>query len=192
MCYNEYEMSKKKSTVLVYTGDGKGKTSAAIGAVARALGDGQRVAFVQFIKAWPSSEDNFFDAITPIYGDKFEFYRGGKGFYNAGEMSAENVSETDHRQAALNTYQHAVGAVASGQYFLVVCDEINNAVADGLLEPEQLKELIEKSRRTQTNLILTGRNFPPELSELADTITNMTKVKHTFDEGNLAQKGLDY
>ena len=177
---------------MVYTGDGKGKTSAAIGTAMRALGAGQRVVFVQFIKNWEVSEHQFFRDIAPIYGDKFEFYRGGKGFYNAGKMSAENVSETDHRQAALDTYQHAINVIASGQYFLVVCDEINNAVADGLLKSEQLKELIEKSRHTQTNLILTGRNFPPELSELTDTITNMTKVKHTFDDGNLAQKGLDY
>ena len=190
-CYNEYTMSKKKSVVVVYTGDGKGKTSAAIGMVARALGAGQRVAFVQFIKSWEVSEHKFFDAIAPVYGDKFTFYKGGKGFYHAGDQSAKGVSDNEHVASAQATLEFANRATTSGNFDLVVCDEINNAAHDGLVSVEALKALICK-RAEQTSICLTGRGFPSELEEYADIITDMTKIKHHYDDGHLAQEGIDY
>lgn len=182
---------QKPSVALVYTGSGKGKTSAGIGLVCRSLGHGNSVAFVQFIKAWRVNEDRFFDAIAATYGDKLYTYKGGKGFYNAGDMSARNVSESEHEAAARETFQCALSAATSGQYDLVVCDEINNAVHDGLLDVADMKKLLTDRHKT-TSLCLTGRNFPMELAPYVDIATEMTLVRHHFDDGFIANEGIDY
>jgi cob(I)alamin adenosyltransferase len=181
----------KDSVVVVYSGDSKGKTSASLGMMVRGLGAGFRVAYVQFIKTWEVSEHKFIQAIEPVYGEKLVFYKGGKGFYNAGDMSAKNVSEIEHKEAALKTYDFALDCATSGTFDLVVCDEINNAVHDGLLDSELLTELI-LARSPNTSLCLTGRNFPEKLLESVDIATEMTKIKHHFDDGFLANKGIDY
>ena len=185
------DYKQKDSVVVVYTGEGKGKTSAALGLTIRGLGFRWKVAFIQFVKHWQTSEHDFLERIQPEFGDDLLFYKGGKGFYNAGELSAKDVSESEHKQAAEETFAKALDCVSSGKYDLVVCDEINNAVHDGLLKKSDLKKLIE-ARSPQTSLCLTGRNFPEEFLELADIATNMTKLKHHFDEKFLANKGIDY
>jgi cob(I)alamin adenosyltransferase len=189
MAFEDY--NTKPSVVLVYTGEGKGKTSAALGLMGRALGNDWSVAFIQFIKEWEVSEHKFIDKIQPIYGDKLYFYKGGKGFYHARELSAEKVSGSQHRQAALDTYNEALKAAKSGIYDLVICDEINNAVYHHMLSEKQVEKLI-KSRSKNTNLCLTGRYFPETLLPLADIATNMTKRKHHFDEKFLANQGIDF
>lgn len=185
------DFKTKESVVVVYTGEGKGKTSASIGLMARALGTGWSVAYIQFIKTWKVGEHDFIAQIQPVYANKLLFYKGGKGFYNAGDISAKDVSEGEHKKAALKTYKTALKAASSGKFDLVVCDEINNAVHDGLLTPKHLKELIN-SRSPKTSLCLTGRNFPKELLRLTDIATNMTKIRHHFDKKFLANKGIDY
>ena len=189
MAFEDYQT--KDSVVLVYTGEGKGKTSAAIGLMARALGNDWQVAFIQFIKYWEVSEHKFIGKIQKTFGSKLFFYKGGKGFYHARELSAENVSGSQHKQAAQETYDQALKAVKSGKFDLVICDEINNAVYHHLLTKEQLETLI-KSRSPKTSLCLTGRYFPDDLLPLADIATRMTKVKHHFDEKYLANKGIDF
>ena len=189
MAFENYQT--KPSVVIVYTGEGKGKTSASLGLVARALGRGWRVAYLQFIKHWEVGEHTFIQAIEPVFKDKLFFYKGGKGFYNAGKLSAEHVSDAEHRQAAAETYDQALQCATSGSYDLVVCDEINNAVGDGLLKVAQLAELI-KRRAPKTSLCLTGRNFPAELLDNVDIATNMTKIKHHFDDKFLANEGIDF
>lgn len=189
MAFEDYK--SKESVVVVYTGEGKGKTSAAIGLVARALGDGRRVAFIQFIKDWEVSEHIFFQKIQMLLGDKLFFYKGGKGFYNAGKLSAKDVTNAQHKKAARETYEVALKAVSSGQFQLVVCDEINNAVFEGLLPKSALKNLISK-RTPKTSLCLTGRNFPKELLDSVDIATSMTKLRHHFDDKYLANKGIDF
>lgn len=184
-------MPDKQSMVLVYTGEGKGKTSASVGLLGRALGAGQKVAFVQFIKAWTVSEHHFFDAITPVYKDTFTFHKGGRGFFHAGEKSAKNVTDEEHLAAARDTYNLALRAATSGDYDLVICDEINNAIHDGLLTVNDLENLI-KTRHPKTSLCLTGRNFPEKLLELVDIATEMRKIKHHYDDGFLATKGIDF
>lgn len=181
----------KQSVVVVYTGDNKGKTSASLGLLVRALGNRDKVAFVQFIKHWGVSEHVFIRDIMPIYKDQLTFIKGGKGFYNAGELSAEFVSEDQHKQAALDTYNEALKLTASGDYDLVICDEINNAVHDGLLTTDQLRALLE-ARSPKTSLCLTGRNFPEILLKYVDIATDMRKIKHHFDDGFLANKGIDF
>ena len=187
--FSEYK--NKDSVVLVYTGEGKGKTSASLGLMARALGNDWRVAYVQFIKHWEVSEHKFIQSISKVYPDKLILFKGGKGFYNAGDLSAKGVSDKEHKKFALSTYKFALDCAQSGKYDLVVCDEINNAVHDGLLTTKQLKELIV-SRNKNTSICLTGRNFPKELLGLIDIATNMTKIKHHFDDKYLANKGIYY
>ncbi len=189
MAFEDYQT--KKSVVIVYTGEGKGKTSAGVGLLARSLGNDWRVAFVQFIKYWQVSEHDFIEKITPLYDKKLLFYKGGKGFYNAGGLSEKGVTDSEHKQAAEDTYKVAYKSATSGDYDLVICDEINNAVHDGLLSVAQLKKLIA-DRSENTSLCLTGRHFPEELLELVDIATHMTKMKHHFDDKFLANKGIDY
>lgn len=181
----------KESVVLVYTGEGKGKTSASIGLMARALGNRWNVAFIQFIKYWGVSEHIFIRDIQPLFSDQLYFYKGGKGFYNAGELSDKQITKKQHIQAANKTYAEAMKAATSGKFNLVICDEINNAVHDKLLTKKQLETLI-KSKAPNTSLCMTGRDFPIKLLPLVDIATNMTKIKHHFDDKYLANKGIDY
>lgn len=181
----------KESVVIVYTGDNKGKTSAALGLMIRALGNRWSVAFVQFIKFWGVSEHVFIRDIQPLYKDQLHFYKGGKGFYNAGDLSEQHITDKQHHQAALETYNEALAVISSGKYELVICDEINNAVHDGLLSVKQLEFLID-SRAPNTSLCLTGRNFPESLLDKVDIATEMHKIKHHFDDQFLANKGIDY
>ncbi len=185
------DFKTKPSVVIVYTGEGKGKTTSSLGLLTRALGNRQKVAFIQFIKYWGVSEHVFLRDIQPIYKDQLYFYRGGKGFYKAGELSEQHVSEIQHRDAAKQTYAEALKAVTSGDYDLVICDEINNAVHDGLIDEKQLEKLLI-SRVDKTSLCLTGRNFPAKLLKYVDIATDMTKLKHHFDDKFLANKGIDF
>lgn len=181
----------KKSVVVVYTGEGKGKTSAALGLVGRALGTGWNVAFIQFIKHWEVGEHLFLKNICEIYPTELEMIRGGKGFFAAGGMSAAGVSEQEHKAAASETFQKTLEAVKSGKFQLVVCDEINNAVNDGLISQKDLEKLF-RQRHPDTSLCLTGRNFPKELLKHVDIATEMKKIKHHYDDKFLANKGIDY
>jgi cob(I)alamin adenosyltransferase len=189
MAFEDY--TKKDSVIVVYTGEGKGKTSASIGLMARALGTGWKVAFVQFIKMWDVGEHAFIRSIMPIYDDKLDFYKGGLGFYEAGELSASDTSRRDHVEQGRATYDFAYEAATGGKYELVICDEINNAVADGLLDVKDLERLIDK-KHPKTSLCLTGRNFPNSLIPKADIVTDMTKIRHHYDDKFLANKGIDY
>ncbi len=183
-------LKNKKSVTVVFTGDGKGKTIAALGLMARALGAGHKVAFVQFIKDWRVSEHSFIEKIMTIYGTQLTFYKGGLGFFEAGELSS-NASKKDHIKEAEKSFELAYSAACSGEYQLVICDEINNAVHDGLLDKKYLKKIISETS-PQTSLCLTGRNFSNELLSDVDIVTNMTKIKHHYDDGYKANEGIDY
>ncbi len=186
------DFETKDHVILVYTGEGKGKTSASVGLMARALGTRWKVAFVQFIKYWGAGEHVFIRDIQDIYGDDLYFYKGGKGFYDAGELSEQHITEDQHKQAAQDTYDVAMDCVTGKKYNLVICDEINNAVHDGLLSESQLKKLIVAANTHKVSLCLTGRDFPDNLLKQIDIATNMTKIKHHFDDKFLANKGIDY
>lgn len=181
----------KDSVVIVYTGEGKGKTSAALGLLVRALGAGMNVAFVQFIKYWDVSEHRFLERISPLYPDTFSFYKGGLGFFSAQDLSAKGVSEQQHKDAAQKTYSFALEASEDSEHDLVICDEISNAVHDKLITQKQL-ELLIRNRSKKTSLCITGRDFPAKLEHYADIVTEMKKIKHHFDNEFLANKGIDY
>jgi cob(I)alamin adenosyltransferase len=189
MAFEDYQT--KQSVVIVYTGESKGKTSAGLGLLVRALGNRWNVAFIQFIKHWGVGEHVFIRDIMPLFKDQLHFYKGGKGFYNAGDMSAEFVTPQQHKQAAGETYAEALRCAISGNYDLVICDELSNAVHDGLLTEAKLRKLIT-SRAENTSLCITGRDFPEALLPLVDIATNMTKIKHHFDDKFLANKGIDF
>lgn len=181
----------KDSVVVVYTGDGKGKTSASLGLMVRALGADWHVAYIQFIKHWKVNEHKFIEKIQPTFGDKLLFYKGGAGFYHAGALSAKGISDGEHHKMALETFKIAYNAATSGTYQIVICDEINNAVHDGLLPVSKLEKLIN-DRHPGTSLCLTGRNFPKELLDKVDIASSMTKLKHHFDDKFLANSGIDF
>jgi cob(I)alamin adenosyltransferase len=189
MAFDDYK--QKDSVVVVYTGDGKGKTSASLGLTVRALGNNWKVGYIQFIKYWGVSEHIFIRDIQPVYKENLYFYKGGKGFYNAGDLSEQNITEEQHKKAAQETYDKAYNLATSGDYNLVICDEINNAVHDGLISESQLLDLI-KNKNKSTSLCLTGRNFPDKYVKYTDIVTNMTKIKHHFDDKFLANKGIDF
>ena len=157
----------------------------------RALGADFRVLFVQFIKAWEVSEDKTLEVLSNAFKDKLVSVKGGKGFFEAGNMSAKGVSDEEHRKVANDTFEALLLETQSGNFDLVIADEINNAVHDGLLTKKQLKSLIE-TRNNSTHLCLTGRGFPKEFIPLVDYATDMCKLKHPYDQGDLAIVGIDY
>jgi len=187
--FEDYQ--QKESVIIVYTGNGKGKTSASLGLLVRALGSRWNVAFIQFIKYWGVGEHIFLKDIQNLYEDQLHFYKGGKGFYNAGELSEKNIMPVQHKKAAKETFDESLRTVSSGEFNLVICDEINNAVNEGLLMKSDLKKLISKKHHS-TSLCLTGRDFPKELLEKVDIATDMTKIKHHFDDKFLANPGIDF
>jgi cob(I)alamin adenosyltransferase len=189
MAFEDYQT--KESVIIVYTGDGKGKTTASLGLMIRALGNRSNVAFIQFIKYWGVSEHVFIRDIQRLFDDQLYFYKGGKGFYDAGELSATAITKEQHITAAQATYEEALKAATSGDFDLVICDEINNAVHDGLLSLQDLAGLIE-TRNPKTSLCLTGRDFPKLLLKNVDIATEMRKIKHHFDDKFLANKGIDF
>ena len=166
--------------VQVYTGDGKGKTTAALGLALRAAGAGLRVYFGQFIKNADYSEikalARFADCIT--------VRQFGRGCFLLTEPAPED-------RAAARRALDAIGlAIVSGDYDLVIADEANVAVALGLIEPDDLVALIDQ-RPEQVELVLTGRGAPDAVLARADLVTEMRCVRHYYDRGVLARPGIE-
>jgi cob(I)alamin adenosyltransferase len=177
-----FSMSLEKACVQVYTGNGKGKTTAALGLAVRAWSAGLRVRIVQFMKPWGCSAEQ--KALANL-GEGLEIACFGvPGFCRPGEKpKAEEFSA-----AAL--------ALAQAKAWLLDCDllildEINNAVFFGLISAAQVLALIQ-DRPPQTELVLTGRSAPPEIIQAADLVTEMKKIKHYADSGLSARLGIEY
>lgn len=172
-----------RGLVLVNTGPGKGKTTAAVGTSVRALGQGLKVAFLQFIKNQPTGESAFMEDYAQDHPGRLYYNRLGLGFLGA------EPSEDDRRKAA-EALRTATELVA-GDYDLVVLDEICVALDKGLIPLEPVIGLI-KTRPAKLSLILTGRGCPPEIIDLADTVTEMTLIKHAFKQGIEARRGIEF
>lgn len=173
--------------VILYTGDGKGKTTAALGAALRAIGNGAKVVMYQFIKGpWLSGED-FLAAALNIPSSIFQVIKGGKGFVG---ILGDTLPFSEHKKAAQDTLNQAAEAAKSKEYDLIVLDEVNVAVGLKLLEPKQVVDIIK--RNNTVDFILTGRGAPKEFYEIADIVSEIKSIKHRFDEGELAKKGLEY
>jgi len=171
-----------KGLVEVFTGNGKGKTSAALGAVLRAVGHGLRVHIVYFMKGdYPYGEQKVFSQLPNVSFARF----GQKDFVDPANVKLED------REQARQGLQEARRAVLSNEYDLVVLDEINVAAAWKLVDVEEVIELI-KQKPEKVELILTGRYADGKLIELADLVTEMVEIKHPYRKGIAARKGIEY
>ncbi len=191
-----------KGLVICYVGAGKGKTTAAMGMAVRAAGDGKNVYILQFVKAagkssadikegeWPvSSEITFFDNIS--YGSRIgriENEQVGLGFVGIlGDKKEKDI----HIRQALKGVERAREIITSGDYDLVILDEIISALEVGLLEERDIIDLIKLKAPLQ-HLVITGHNKYPKILKLCDLVTEMKMIQHPYYKGILAQKGIDY
>lgn len=175
----------KPGLVIIYTGPGKGKTTAALGCALRALGHGWKVIMIQFIKGdWISGEVQTAARLAP----DLEIIPGGIGFVGA---PGEQEPAENHRRVALSTLALAAEKMALGVHQLMILDEICCAVDLGLLKPDEVLNLIDR-KPFGLHLILTGRNASPQLLERADLITEMNEIRHPFARGIPAREGIDY
>ncbi len=172
-----------RGLVIVHTGAGKGKTTAALGMVLRSLGHGYRVAIVQFIKgAWEPAEKRAFEP----WGNQLEFHATGEGF------TWETQDKARDRAMAQAGWEVALGYLADPQFRLVLLDEVNIALKKDYLSIEQVLAGIDR-RPPLTHVVLTGRNAPDELIERADLVTEMTLVKHPLKLQRIrAQAGIEF
>ena len=174
--------SPSKGLVQVFTGDGKGKTSAALGTALRALGHGLRVYIAFFMKGdYPYGERNILSHLPNVTIAS----SGSRGFINPADIKPEEIEQARHALAA------AREAMLSGNYDLMVLDEINLAITWKLVNLDEVIKLIE-DKPPKVELILTGRKADTELIKMADLVTEMLKIKHPYDEGVKARKGIDY
>ena len=171
----------RRGLVLVYTGHGKGKTTAALGIVFRALGRGMEVAVVQFIKGkWKTGERLFAETLP-----RLTFLVMGRGFtWDSDDLSND-------RAAAVAAWESAKGLIAGGAHDIVVLDEITYAMNYGFIEVDDVAAALA-SRPAHVHVVLTGRSAPEAIVAAADLVTEMTPVKHPFAAGVPAQIGIDY
>lgn len=180
--FNPPSPSVRKGLVQIFTGDGKGKTSAAIGTVIRALGHGLKVYIALFMKGdYPYGERKILSGLSGITLESF----GSINF-----IDPENVKPEERAEAA-RALAAARKAMLSGEYDLVVLDEVNIAAAFKLVGVEEVLELI-KAKPEAVELILTGRQADTELVRIADLVTECLKIKHPYDRGVEGREGIEY
>ncbi len=179
------EESKETGLVIVYTGNGKGKTTAALGLCVRAVGYGHKVCVIQFIKgSWKYGEIDGIKRLAP----EVEFHTMGKGFVG---IVDDELRFEEHQKAAKETLDFAKRKLISGEYNTIILDEVNVAMQLGLLEVEDVLELFDE-KPDKVHLVLTGRGASEEIIDKADLVTEMTEIKHPYMQGILAQKGIDF
>ena len=177
------ERDRQKGLIIIHTGNGKGKTTAALGMVLRSLGHGYKVAIVQFIKGgWEPAEKKIFG----LWPDQLEFHAMGEGF----------TWETQDRQRDIQNaeaaWTKALTFVSNPEYKLVLLDEVNVALKLGYLSVEQVLAGLDQ-KPDDSHIILTGRGAPTPLIDRADLVTEMTLVKHPFrEQGIKAQPGIEF
>ena len=178
-------MEEKNGLIIVHTGNGKGKTTAALGLAIRAWGDGLRVLILQFIKGgWKYGEIETIKKLGEIDG-RIELKRLGKGFQRNTDDKAEHIA------AAQEALKEAGEAFESGNYDLIILDEINYAVKFELITVEDVKALLAK-RPAELHVVLTGRDAKEEIIDMADLVTEMKLIKHPYQKGIKAQKGIEF
>ncbi len=177
------ERNKEKGLIIVNTGNGKGKTTAALGMVIRSLGHGYKVAIIQFIKgAWEPAEK----AILGKWEGQLEFHAMGEGF------TWETQDKARDREKAIAAWEKALEYITNPEYRLVLLDEVNIALKLGYLDLDTVLAGLDQ-KPEGSHVILTGRGAPEKLIERADLVTEMTLVKHPFSEqGVKAQPGIEF
>ena len=174
-----------KGLLMVYTGDGKGKTTAALGMCVRSVGYDWSVCLIQFVKgSWKYGELKGLKRLEP----NVELHVIGEGFVG---IIDDNKSFEEHRTAAKNGVALALEKLKSGKYRLIILDELNVAFSLGLVTRDEFDQILEARTEAQ-HLVITGRGAPDWLVEKADLVTEMREVKHPFKKGILAQKGVDW
>lgn len=175
-------VNPERALVLVHTGDGKGKSSSAFGVVVRALGWGQRVGVVQFIKGkWKTGEKQFFQKLE----DDVDWLTMGDGF------TWDTQDKEQDTRAAKAAFSRAQTMMSSGEYDLIVLDEINIALRYDYLDTDIVIAGLE-TRADHTSVILTGRDAKPKLMNYADLVSEMFEIKHPYKSGIKAQRGIDF
>ena len=172
---------KTQGRIIIHTGDGKGKTTAALGTVFRALGHGQKVCVIQFIKG----QGKYGERILAEKLENLDWHICGKGFV----FKKENVEED--RKIAEEGFRLAAEIIASDRYDLVVLDELTYLPALDFLAAEKIVETL-RTKPERLNIIITGRKASPELVEIADTVSEVRIVKHAYQQGIKAQKGIEF
>lgn len=174
-----------KGLVIVYTGNGKGKTTAALGIVLRAVGHGLKVGMIQFIKGeWYYGELTSSRRLEP----EFEMIAAGKGF--VGIIDDDHPIE-DHLTAAKQALALAKEKITSGTYDVMVLDEVNYAAKLKLISEQDILEVIA-AKPEKTTLVLTGNYMPESVMIAADLVTEMKEIKHPYQKGIKAKKGIDF
>jgi len=176
--------TERRGLVIVHTGKGKGKTSAALGMILRHIAHGLPTAVVQFIKGgMESGEKRFLDE---GHADSCSFHVMGEGF------TWETQDRRRDREMAMAAWEKAKSLIRNGERRMVLLDEINNAIHYGYVPVDQVLAFLREERPADTHVVLTGRNAHPDLIELADLATEMTLLKHPFRSGVMAQEGVEF
>ena len=172
--------------VQVYTGNGKGKTTASIGLAMRAVGAGLRVLMVQFVKGVRKTSE--LETAALLY-PKFRIVQAGKGFVHLGSRS--DSSSADSAEAAMDAFLFAWECMESGEYDVIILDEVNCALSLGLIPVNEIVRMIER-KPERVELVLTGRGANPKVMAMADLVTEMREVKHPFRIGIAARRGIEF
>ncbi len=171
--------------LIVNTGNGKGKTTASLGQGLRAVGNGKKVIMFQFIKGpFKSGED---ESLKRLASD-FILIKGGIGFVG---ILGDTHTHKEHQEAAEKTWQKCKEAVEEGEYDMVIMDEINNAMHLKLLDEDEVMSFLKK-QKNKKDIILTGRDAPDWLLGMADLVTEMKDIKHPYNDGAQAKKGVEF
>jgi cob(I)alamin adenosyltransferase len=178
----------RRGLILINTGAGKGKTTAALGTAFRAAGNGMKVLVLQFLKgSWHYGELESAEALNEIDGFTYVLRKLGRGFVKVGGAEAD---QEDLRMVE-TAWLEAAAAILSSDWDLIVLDEINYAIGYKMLDPERVADVLRR-KPEMLHVILTGRNAHPLLVELADTVTEMREVKHAYQKSILAQRGIEF
>ena len=177
-------MSQDKGLIIVYTGNGKGKTTAAMGMALRAVGHNLKVLMAQFIKgSWKYGELKAIERLHP----HFEIVRLGEGFIGPDK----DAPSQNQIQSVVTAWEFCKEKIRSGQYNMIILDEINYVIDYRLLPLEWVLDTLQK-KPEGLHLVLTGRNAHPRIIEAADLVTEMKEIKHPFKSGTKAQRGIEF
>jgi cob(I)alamin adenosyltransferase len=177
-----HDPKRRRGLIIVNTGDGKGKTTAALGLAFRALGSGFKVFMVQYIKGkWKTGEKKLADRLAP----EIEIRPMGDGFTWDTKNPAQDIATT------LKIWDVSQEAISSGKYDMVILDEINVVMKLGYLDPQVVVECL-KARDPRLHVVLTGRGVPPGVVELADIVSEVVPIKHPYKSGVKAQQGIEF
>ena len=174
--------ARRRGLVVVNTGEGKGKSSSAFGMVFRAAGWGLNICVIQFIKGqWQTGEQK-----AAIHFDNIEWHALGDGFTWDTKNPEQDI------KTSREIWEFSKQKIMSEEFDVVVLDEINYCCGYQWISGEEIAEFILNLKPRWLHLILTGRNAPPEIIEVADTVTEMTKIKHVYDQGVMAEQGIEF